>query len=165
MMSKKIENILRFGMKMEKNAQDFYSFYANSLQDEGLKKLFEEFVKIEQEHYKYLENILKSLGSQEPPISISWVVDDQNKMVDPHILVDNSKILEADFSDLTILRLAYLIESDFAAFYKHAAEKVEDGNVKGLLLHLAKWEEEHEKYFKERYHSLMKKEWEEIDLF
>lgn len=164
-MSKKIENILKFGMKMEKNAQDFYSFYANSLQDENLKKLFEEFVKIEQEHYKYLENILKSLGSQEPPISISWVVDDQNKMVDPHILVDNSKILETDFSDLTILRLAYLIESDFAAFYKHVAEKVEDGNVKGLLLHLAKGEEEHEKYFKERYHSLMKKEWEEIDLF
>jgi len=78
-MSKKIENILKFGMKMEKNAQDFYSFYANSLQDENLKKLFEEFVKIEQEHYKYLENILKSLGSQEPPISISWVVDDQLK--------------------------------------------------------------------------------------
>ncbi|ADL41767.1 Rubrerythrin [Caldicellulosiruptor obsidiansis OB47] len=164
-MSKKIENILRFGMKMEKNAQDFYSFYANNLQDEGLKKLFEEFVKIEQEHYKYLENILKSLDSQEPPISISWVVDDQNKMVDPHILVDNSVILETDFSDLTILRLAYLIEGDFAAFYKHAAEKVEDSNVKGLLLHLAKWEEEHEKYFKERYHSLMKKEWKEIDLF
>lgn len=164
-MNKKIENILRFGMKMEKNAQDFYSFYANNLQDESLKKLFEEFVKIEQEHYRYLENILKSLGAQEPPISASWVVDDYNKMVDPHILAENSKILETDFSDLTILRLAYLIESDFAAFYKQAAEKVNDTNVKGLLAHLAKWEEEHEKFFKDRYHSLMKKEWEELDLF
>ena len=66
---------------------------------------------------------------------------------------------------MKIWRIAYLIESDFAAFYKHAAEKVEDGNVKGLLLHLAKWEEEHEKFFKDQYHSLMKKEWEEIDLF
>ncbi|WAM34220.1 ferritin family protein [Caldicellulosiruptor morganii] len=164
-MSTKVENILKFGMKMEKNAQDFYSFYANNLQDENLKKLFEEFVKIEQEHYKYLESILKSLGGQEVPASISWVVDDQNKMVDPHILVDNSKILETDFSDLTILRLAYLIESDFAAFYRAASEKVDDSNVKGLLLHLAKWEEEHEKFFKDRYHSLMKKEWEELDLF
>lgn len=164
-MSKKIENILKFGMKMEKNAQDFYSFYANNLQDENLKKLFEEFVKIEQEHYKYLESILKSIGSQEPPISISWVVDEQNKMVDPHILADNSKLLESDISDVTILRLAYLIESDFAAFYKQAAEKVEDSNIKGLLLRLASWEEEHEKFFKDRYHSLMKKEWEELDLF
>jgi len=164
-MSTKVENILKFGMRMEKNAQDFYSFYANNLQDESLKKLFEEFVKIEEEHYKYLKNVLDSLNAPEPPISISWVVDEQNKMVDPHILVDNSKILEADFSDLTILRLAYLIESDFAAFYKQAAEKVEDKNVKGLLLHLAKWEEEHEKFFKDRYHNLMKKEWEELDLF
>lgn len=164
-MSAKIENILKFGIQMEKNAQDFYSFYANNLQDENLKKLFEEFVKIEQEHYKYLENTLDSLNAPEPPISISWVVDDQNKMVDPHILADNSKILETGFSDLTILRLAYLIESDFAAFYKAAAEKVNDNNVKGLLLHLAKWEEEHEKFFKDRYHSLMKKEWEELDVF
>lgn len=163
-MKTKVQKILEFGMQMEKNAQDFYSFYANSLQDENLKKLFEEFVEIEKEHYNFLKKKYDNIAIT-PPQEVSWVVDEQNKMLDPHILADNSDLLQDNFSDISILRLAYLIESDFATFYKNAAQKVEDQNIKTFLLELAKWEEEHEKLFKTRYTSILNKVWEEFDIF
>ncbi|MEZ0537513.1 ferritin family protein [Caldicellulosiruptoraceae bacterium PP1] len=164
-MKTKIAKILEFGMKMEKNAKDFYSFYANSLEDESLKALFNELIKIEEEHFKFLKSKYDKLDVPTPPQEISWVVDIQNKMVDPHILADNSELTKLPLSDIAILRLAYLIESDFASFYKNAAEKVDQQDVKEFLLELAKWEEEHENLFKNRYTEQIKKAWEDLDIF
>lgn len=37
-------------------------------------------------------------------------------------------------SDLTVIRMAYLIERDYKEFYQETSEMVEDENVKELLL-------------------------------
>jgi rubrerythrin len=50
-------------------------------------------------------------------------------------------------ADLPVLRMAYLIERDFAEFYAISAEKAE-GEAKKALEMLAKWESGHEKLFK-----------------
>ena len=50
--------------------------------------------------------------------------------------------------DLPILRMAYLIEHDFAEFYEKAAAQAE-GTAKKVLTMLANWERGHEELFKQ----------------
>jgi rubrerythrin len=52
--------------------------------------------------------------------------------------------------DLSVLRMAYLIERDFAEFYTQMASKV-SGDAREVLSMLAHWEQRHEQLFK-RFH-------------
>ncbi|WP_159429499.1 ferritin family protein [Marinitoga hydrogenitolerans] len=45
--------------------------------------------------------------------------------------------------DLTVVKMAYLIEDDFMNFYKKAAENVNNEEAKDLFNKLAKWEQTH----------------------
>ena len=56
-------------------------------------------------------------------------------------------VAEAMVPDLPVLRMAYLIERDFAEFYAMAAAKVQ-GEARQVLDMLATWEHGHEKLFK-----------------
>jgi rubrerythrin len=56
-------------------------------------------------------------------------------------------VLEAMVPDLPVLRMAYLIERDFAEFYEEAASKV-DGDTRKVFEKLAYWERRHEALFK-----------------
>jgi len=56
-------------------------------------------------------------------------------------------VLEAMVPDLPVLRMAYLIELDFAEYYTKAAKQAE-GEAKKVLQMLAKWERSHEALFK-----------------
>ena len=48
----------------------------------------------------------------------------------------DTTLVESDVPDLTIMRMAYLIERDFKEFYAEAIDMVEDANVKTLLQRL-----------------------------
>jgi len=161
----KIKNILRFAMRMEKDAGDFYNYYMDKVQSENTRELFRELSKIEEEHYNILKSKFDELGYNEPPVTISWVVDNNFAAKDPHIISDSSDIAGnsgGDVSDLTVMRMAYLIENDFAEFYKNAVNVVEEPEVKNFLETLAYWEEQHKQMFFERYQSLLKKHWSDI---
>ncbi len=56
-------------------------------------------------------------------------------------------VIESMVPDLTVLRMAYLIERDFAEFYEMAAGNVE-GEAQEILQMLAAWERGHEELFK-----------------
>jgi rubrerythrin len=62
--------------------------------------------------------------------------------------------IESMVPDLTVLRMAYLIERDFAEFYETAAQKVEGEASKALTI-LARWERGHEKLFKDIHDRLL----------
>ncbi len=162
----KIQRILGFAMRMEKDAGDFYSYYMDKVQSESTKKLFSELAKIEEHHYGILKSKYDELGFSNPPITISWVVDNSFAAKDPHILANNSDIVgdaNGELSDLTVIRMAYLIENDFALFYKNAVKFVEDAKVKDFLESLSKWEEEHKELFHDRYQQLLKKHWSDLE--
>jgi rubrerythrin len=57
-------------------------------------------------------------------------------------------VIESMVPDLSVLRMAYLIERDFAEFYEMAAGRVEDAAAKKALHMLARWERGHEELFK-----------------
>lgn len=161
----KIKSILKFAMRMEKDAGDFYEFYMDKAVSKETGKLFAELVGIERQHYGILKKKNDELEYSEPPITISWVVDENFKAQDPHVLADNSDILpglDADATDISIIRMAYLIETDFAYFYKKAAEIMEEPEVKGFLTELAGWELQHKELFYKKYLSLLDKNWSDI---
>jgi rubrerythrin len=62
-------------------------------------------------------------------------------------------VIESMVSDLPVLRMAYLIERDFAEFYTQAAQQAE-GEAKNMLEFLAKWESRHEFLFKKMHDRL-----------
>ncbi len=161
----KIKKILGFAMRMEKDAQDFYSYYMDKVQSPSTQQLFGELAETEKQHYNYLKKKFDELGFSDPPISISWVVDDNFAAKDPHILSDNSEIpgdAENEVSDLSIIRMAYLIENDFALFYKNAVDMVEDEEAKKFLGFLSEWETQHRQLFYDKYQRLLKKHWSDI---
>jgi rubrerythrin len=56
-------------------------------------------------------------------------------------------VVESMVPDLPVLRVAYLIERDFAEFYESAADEAK-GEAREALLMLARWERGHEAFFK-----------------
>lgn len=161
----KIQTILSFAMRMEKDAEDFYSYYMDKAKSNTTRELFRELAGMENQHYNILKSRFDKLGFTEPPLAISWVVDNSFASKDPHVLTDNSSIAgdaESELSDLSIIRMAYLIENDFSLFYKHAVEAVDDTETKKLLNELSAWEDGHRSMFREKYQSLLKKHWSDI---
>ncbi|MDF2985989.1 MAG: Rubrerythrin [Eubacterium sp.] len=160
----KIKEILEYAMRMENDAQEFYSFNLERVKSSEHKLLFEELAEMEKTHYAILNTVYDRLGVVPPPIEMSWVVDDTSRERNVSIIPDNSELIadEAALSDLSIIRLAYLMESDFALFYLNAANQVEDNEAKKLLLDLADWEKKHEVMFKVRYEKLLKQSWKDV---
>ncbi len=161
----KIKQILKFAMRMEKDAEDFYEFYMDKAVSKETRELFAELAGIERQHFDILKKKFEQLEYSEPPITISWVVDDSFKARDPHILADNSDILpelDANAGDISVIRMAYLIETDFAYFYSKAAEAMEDAGVKKFLTELSGWEKQHSELFYKKYLSLLDENWKNI---
>lgn len=161
----KIKNILKFAMRMEKDAENFYTYYMDKVQSESIKKLFEELSEMEKGHYNILKSKFDMLEYKEPPITISWVVDNNFTSVDPSIISNNSDIIEdkeRELSDLSVIRMAYLMENDFYLFYKNAAKEVKDKEASEFLQNLAEWEEGHRSMFHKKYEDLLKNYWGEI---
>ncbi|MCX7921424.1 MAG: ferritin family protein [Clostridia bacterium] len=161
----KIESILKFAIRMEKDAGDFYSYYIDKVKCPSTKELFIELVETERQHYNVLKAKFDQLGFTEPPLSVSWVVDNSSAARDPHILADNSFLADSyenPISDLSIIRMAYLIESDFALFYKNAVNLVNDNETKKFLSSLGDWEKQHRDMFYKKYQNLLKEHWSDI---
>ncbi len=160
----KIKQILEYAMRMENDAEEFYTFNYERVKSQELKKLFEELAEMEKTHYAVLSSAYDMLKITPPPIVMSWVVDDTSKEKNLSILADNYELIadKEAISDLSIIRLAYLMESDFALFYFNAASQVEEPEAKKLLLQLADWEKKHEIMFKVRYEKLLKQSWKDV---
>ncbi|MFZ5990024.1 MAG: ferritin family protein [Bacillota bacterium] len=161
----KIKNILKFAMRMEKDAEDFYTYYMDKVKSNAIKTLFKDLSEMEKSHYNILKTKYEQLEYQDPPITISWVVDNSFTAVDPSILSSNADVIneeDNEVSDLAIIRMAYLMENDFALFYKNAANEAEDTGAREFLEGLAQWEEGHRTMFFSKYEGLLKKHWGDI---
>jgi rubrerythrin len=66
----------------------------------------------------------------------------------------DQKVAEAMVPDLPVLRMAFLIERDFAEFYESSAAQSE-GEAKRVLTMLSQWERGHERLFKHFYDRAM----------
>lgn len=149
--------VLEYAMEMEKQGRDFYLRNKEMIKDPDGKELFEELAAIEADHYDLLKKYRNYLSEEEEgkPLNLK----DETKIFEKELEESNINFDSLGGSDLAIMRMAYIIENDFAEFYENAAESTEDSSVKELLEELAQWENGHRKVFYDRFKNMMQQNW------
>jgi rubrerythrin len=152
------EQVLRYAMQMELDGYNFFKENAEKFNNVTSKKLFLDLAQTEMEHYKYLENQLKSYRTTKTFDTSDEVMDREEDIFEGREESEHleATLSESDIPDITILRMAYLIERDFKEFYNDAAENANDEAAKAIFTKLATWEAGHELLFKTEYNKRMK---------
>lgn len=156
---KKYEQIMRYAMQMELDGYNFFKEKAEKFNNPTTERLFLDLAEVEMEHYyfikeqldEYLETDSFNIDSERFKRSEDSIFESREKS--EHIA---ETLKESDIPDLTVLRMAYLIERDYAEFYRNAANNADDETAKAIFEKLAKWEDGHEKLFKSEYDRRMK---------
>ncbi|MGO1368191.1 MAG: ferritin family protein [Senegalia sp. (in: firmicutes)] len=155
--------ILKYAMEMERQGQRFYEKYKDDVENENAKKVFASLAKVEDDHYQILKKHYDGLSENK-----NWSSEDIDLSGGEDIFENTfkeeedkmtEKNLNSSFSDMTIMRMAYLIENDFANYYRQAIEKTDNEQAKNLLKTLAEWEDKHREYFYKEFKSYMQDSW------
>ncbi len=144
-----IRKIYEYALQREREGKRFFQENAERLQHAGVVGAFRRLAEEEQEHISFIEGLLETLDEGEvPDVSVVDLEEDgffsqraASEMLD-------QTVAESMVPDLSVLRMAYLIERDFVEFYESAAQQAE-GEVKEALEMLARWERGHERFFKQ----------------
>jgi len=141
-----IIKILEYALQREYEGKAFFENNAGRLQNAAAAGAFKSIAEEEQKHIDFITAQIAALGSGAsaiyPEIPQSGFFADR---AESQNIVDT--VAEAMVADLPVLRMAYLIERDFAEFYAQMASKAE-GEAKKALEMLSTWESGHERLFK-----------------
>jgi rubrerythrin len=155
-----IQKILEYALQREYEGKRFFEQNAGRLQNAAAVGAFKAIAVEEQRHIEFIQAQLDTLTSGEAlalELPTSGFFADR---AESESIADT--VAESMVSDLPVLRMAYLIERDFAEFYEMAANKAE-GEAKETLNMLALWERTHERLFKrihdEVYQQYMEMPW------
>jgi rubrerythrin len=138
--------ILEYALEREVEGKRFFSENAARLQNAAAAGAFKAIAAEEQKHIEFITAQIAAhqAGTQaevpELPKAGFFADRAENENIE-------QSVAEAMVADLPVLRMAYLIERDFAEFYAMAASKAE-GEPKKILEMLAHWEAGHERLFK-----------------
>jgi len=141
--------VYEYALQREYEGRDFFSSNAAKMGNRAAKGIFQKLAAEEEKHITYIQSMLVSLRSGQTAASIAEPLPDQDLFgARAETEQIDQTVIESMTPDVTVLRMAYLIEHDFANFYEMAASKAE-GEAKQALEKLANWERGHEKLFKE----------------
>lgn len=144
-----IEKIYIYALQREFEGKRFFEQNADRLSHATAVQAFRTLVGEEQKHIEFIQSQLEALErgeiptlelGQPSPESVFFAERATSEMLD-------QTVAEAMVPDLPVLRMAFLIERDFAEFYEMAAQQAE-GEARQVLSMLAHWERGHERLFK-----------------
>lgn len=144
-----VRRIYEYALQREHEGKRFFESNADRMSHAAAVGIFRRLVDEEQKHIAFIERLLHSLDGAKAPVGPSSQLEQEerfSKRAESEML--DQTVIESMIPDVAILRMAYLIERDFAEFYETAAEKAE-GEAKTALTALARWERGHERLFKE----------------
>ncbi len=140
-----IRKVLEYALQREYEGKRFFEQNAARLQNAAAVGAFKAIAEEEQRHIEFIQaqlNALAGESSAAPELPSAGFFADR---ADSEFIAVT--VAESMVADLPVLRMAYLIERDFAEFYAQAASKAED-DAKKVLDMLAHWEAGHERLFK-----------------
>jgi rubrerythrin len=148
-----IRRIYEYALQREHEGRRFFAQNAERLQHAGVVGAFQRLAREEQKHIEFIEELIDALDDGEMPETADVALDEEGFFSERAAseMLDQT-VIESMVPDLSVLRMAYLIERDFAEFYESAAEQAE-GEAREALEMLARWERGHEKFFKELHDS------------
>jgi rubrerythrin len=144
-----IRKIYEYALQREYEGKRFFEQNAERLSHAAAVSAFKQLAGEEQKHIEFIQAQLAALGRGESPSAAMGLEMEKAGFFSQRAsseMVDQT-VLEAMVPDLPVLRMAYLIERDFAEFYETAANQSE-GDAKLVLQMLATWERGHERFFK-----------------
>jgi rubrerythrin len=144
-----IRKIYEYALQREREGRKFFLDNAERVSHAVAADAFRQLAAEEQAHIEYIEAQLAALacGEQEGAAASTGLESADLFATRAEAEMLDQTVLEAMVPDLPVLRMAYLIERDFAEFYEMAASRAE-GQASEVLTTLAQWERGHEKLFK-----------------
>lgn len=144
-----IRKIYEYALQREHEGKRFFAQNAERLTHAAAAGAFEQLAAEEQKHIEFIQAQIDALESGgRPNIALGAELEEEgffSQRAESEML--DQTVVESMVPDLPVLRMAYLIERDFAEFYEMAARKSE-GEAKEVLQMLATWERGHERLFK-----------------
>ncbi len=151
--------ILKFALAREREGAKFYREKMKDMHVKEIREIFEELSRMETDHVAYISKLLEEISRGD---EIIFQLDIKESIFATRENIElNGISVDSIAGDLSILRMAYLIEKDFEDFYKEKAETVSREEVKELLMKLSAWEEGHKKVLLDLYDILMDEYWNE----
>ena len=143
-----IKKIYQYALSREYEGKRFFEENANRLSHAAAVNAFQQLVEEEQKHINFIQNQLALLeglpGDSDYGLALEQAGFFSQRAQSEFI---DQSVAEAMVPDLPVLRMAYLIERDFAEFYESSANQAE-GDAKRVLAMLSQWERGPERLFK-----------------
>ena len=134
---------LQMAIQTELDGYSFYQKFARRTEDPGAQAMFEQLAKDEVMHLELLRNIKAMLEESGRWAEYQEVAPEPVKGAPIFSRQRVEQNVVAYTSDLSALRMAYLIEKDAVDFYKRAAQETTDPNGRLMFLDLVKMEQGH----------------------
>jgi rubrerythrin len=144
-----VKRVYEYALQREREGRDFFLTNSERMSHAAAAGIFRRLADEEQKHIHYIESLLAPMdaGGDSAELNAHLIDQDRFSSRAESEMLDQT-VIESMIPDVTILRMAYLIERDFAEFYEMAAGRA-DGAARQALTALAKWERGHERLFKE----------------
>ena len=156
--AKKAIGALRMAIRVEQNGYRFYRRAGEETDDPKGKALFNSLADDEEAHESILKTRLEALerdGEWKDVSAEEWPSEspfDEEEPIFPRERVEEG--VHDYTTELSALRMAYLIEKNAVAFYTKAARETEDPVGKAMYQDLADWEKGHQRVLEQEYRFL-----------
>jgi rubrerythrin len=145
-----IRKIYEYALGREHEGRNFFASNAARFSHAAVQGAFEAMAAEEEKHIQFIQSLIDGLDTAGATgLETGTALEAEgffSQRAETEML--DQTVIESMVPDLSVLRMAYLIERDFAEFYEMAAGRVEDAAGKQALEMLAKWERGHEDLFK-----------------
>ncbi|OEU74326.1 MAG: hypothetical protein BA874_02415 [Desulfuromonadales bacterium C00003068] len=132
-------NVYDFAIQMETDAEIFYRKLAAESHIPGINKIFTDLADDEQRHRQIFQDLKEK---QAPDTATESKVLEKAKNIFTKILMEKQS-LPSVTSNLESYRYALKLEAEGVRLYTDAAKREADGELKKVLLRIAKEEENH----------------------
>ena len=150
---------LQMAMRIEQNGYRFYQRAAEETDEPKAEVLFNELAEDEIAHERILRTRLKALereGTWLPVGEDEWPSDAPRDEAESIFSRERIEQGMYDYtSELSALRMAYLIEKNAVQFYTKAARETTDPVGQAMYQDLAEWERGHQHLLEEEYRFLV----------
>ena len=149
---KSLIRVFEYALNQEKTG---LSFFENSLERLSIGSAvgaFERLIEEEKRHIAFITSILEKLkkGVEIEALGEQYAGAEEIDFFDERAQKEFMEqcIGESMVPDVTVFNTAWLIEKDLSEFYARMSKKAE-GKLREALEMLARWEAEHERFFRE----------------
>jgi rubrerythrin len=144
-----IRKVYEYALQREHEGMNFFAQNAARFGHAAAQGVFEKLAEEEKKHIQFIQSLIDGLEQAGGGMETGLALDQEgffSQRAGSEML--DQTVIEAMVPDLPVLRMAYLIERDFAEFYEMAAGKTQDETARKALEMLARWERSHEALFK-----------------